>query len=1692
MRSVKWVSLIFSLFLLAMASGQGSVKQGVPLIVPGTGLGWDIDEIRLVLDVKEPGEYEVLLYSPGFDPKDYRSPHELGDERYDQGKGELLAVYELRQGERVITRTYYGIEPHAWHRLFSGRLLPGEYLVAARFFGNGKNAVVFTLKVKSGNAQLLLAPDMLQTYNVVRGGWQTPFQLYVPEPSKDLKVGIYDGDGPRELDFKVDSPQGELRPPVPADRAWTQVKTEEPGSYAFRFRIPKTATQHTNTVGLKVFLGKIRVEVVDTEGRPVPGAGYRIQGQYQRIVELKKPSGWDLVATHVEGGRKLAPGRVGFGMGAGVVRFVLKRTRPLGRLVIRASVACGAFRDPYPLRVKVAGRVLRLSKQGESSLELPAGVYDLTPISPPGAKVDGQVRVEVVPGRSTVAEFSVRPEVRTRLSVSRAEVGVGDPIRVRIQAETDFPGPLPAHLMLDLPEGLEARGPTSLQASLSAGHPVMLEVPVVARQAGIFTLTARARPCGRSAQATLRVREVRALHARPDLDRRVEPKEVLPGETMTNCLRVQNQGQAPLSYRLEDRIPDWLDPDQNPVFSGQLAPGGQAEHCYRLRASSGTPVEGVLEAVLKSNAGTLTETTRVRRRLLELVKSVDPARVPLGGEARFRVVVKNPLDRPVQVVLTDTPETGLGLQSFEKKLELPARGRRELSFTSVPLRTGRLTNRVQALINGVPAAQPAQATLEVRPIMRARRASIVELPFALEAEGESLLIRHAVPAGARYVPGSSRLDGAPIADPKVDEKGRLYWQIPFEKKGKLSYDLAHEKPLPPLAKPELTLIAGDRELYIQGHATRADLARARPLSAYRRWIVAPKPGAVLSTPEAEVKVRPPAGGSPEVRVNGQALETAPKKEKGLLVYHVPLAPGKNLIELQAGGEAERVSVFRAGAPKRLELVPEHPVADGRTPLRFRLRALDGQGLPSGNGLVTLEAEPEPLAPDADPLKSGCQVRLENGEAQIALRPMASPGWARVAAAFGDLRLEEKFFVAGSERRFYLAQGSVTARLAGGFELGGLARGYVESPLAGGRLQAAADLAMGQGQVYGGLEEPENPNGRFPLTGAGEEATLALSSEDGVAFRYDNGPMSVGYGRLGIGASELVGLPQSSVLAGEYRGDVQASAFVGLLPRGTIEERITPDGSRVYRLSYPARPGSEVVYLVKGGHQERLVALRDYVLDYPTGMLYLSRPLWSSDENFTPQFLRVYYAPEGAVRDRWAMGGSLGFKRGPFSLSVAAATLDLGADWRVGARFGYRVPTFSVGLGYRYENGIHAFSLGAEGQQAGWGANVHLNYRNTLSGDARVTRALGSAGRLALEHHGRLGRNETGVLYEHRFTENLFGGLGAGYLWEDKAIALLGRLGYEDAATNLRLTHSQPFSVSPETTLRARHQVDENLALRGELGYRWGQGTFGVLGLEQQLGPANLALSYQLPNASGGGNRARFGVRAPLPLNRNWTLDLSGGLEHGFTSGDDQATAGAAVRYHTERFSASLGVEGARGSAGTRASLRAGAAGSIDRRQVVSFDATYQVLPEPVGRFTLAYAYRGRAFQVLTYHRLSNAGQATLEGELAPTWHPSLSFQLRPSAAYRLFLDDPTSNTYQLGLGANYYFTRRLGLGGGVYYVFQPGTGSDMLAFSVEGSLRVLEPVWLNVGYTFGGFRGLTPEARPGPYLRLDFGTGSDR
>ena len=1668
-----WLGLLVAFAGSFAAQAQVSIKPGVPLIVPGTGLGWEVQELKLVVRVEEPGEIEIRLYSPGFDPNDYRSPNELGDERYDGGKGRLLAVYRLLRGEETLAEQRFGVEPHRWATFYRGPLEAGEYLLVSRFLGNGKNAVIYKLVAHSGKAQLTVAPSSMQTYNVVRGGWQTPFVVQIPEPSPGVRAGIYDGDGPRELEFRVRGPEGEERPPVSGNYEWTYVPVEEVGRYAFSFRIPGTATQHTNTIGFRLFLGKIEVEVVDEAGRPVPGAGHRVLGEYVREVVPVLPPGWELVRTEVKNGRLVSPERAVFGLGQGYVRYVLrpkpKQAPPTGTLRLSARVGCGSWSRPVALRLRIGDRPLTIPPEGVE-LTLAPGTYQVFPEAVSGALLEGPKEVVLREGKVTEARFWLQPQVRLELEGLPRELRAGERVKFAARATTAYPGELPVELSLSASENLRLAGPDRLEGVLTADNPVSLETWLVAEAPGAGRVLAETSPCPARTEQALSVLEP----PRPSvaLERTVEPTTLLPGEETQVCLLVRATGEAPLEYRLVDRTPDWLQPRQPPRFEGTLEPGEARRHCYRAAVAYGEPTDGVLYARLESNAGLKTDEASVRRVLLGLWKGVEPARIDLGGDARFWIRVRNPLPRSIRVRLRDLPDPGLGLEPNEREVVLAPHQERTLRFLATPVRSGLLKNRAEAYVGEVLAARPAEAELLVAPPRLEGRVSEVRVTFAVkEGKGEGLLIRHAPPSGARYRRGSSRLDGRPIDDPRRDEEGRLYWRVPFASRGVLRYVLEHEDPLDPLPQPELTLLLADREIPLQGSLRLEDYRAAKPLGSR---LVAGPAHRVTAGETAALQLLAPA----TVERDGEVLAALDAPGE----VAVPLKPGENRLLVRARDTAEELVVYRSGPPERVRLESVRAVADGRTLLIYRLHFEDAKGNPAAVDRATVASTPEPLDPDADPLVSGYQIPVEAGVATLRLRPKATPGTVTIEVQVADGHYTLKDYVQGPERPLYLAQGSVTVRMLPELAWGGLARGYAEAPIGEGYLQAAMDLTYTDGALYRGLSRPEGPTGRFPLLGSGEESRRPLASDDGVAFRYDRGEFSLGYERISRGYSALYL---------ERRGALSLSAHVGLVSRTRLTERIRPDGSRTYALSRPARPGSEAVYLESGGRRRRLLPFRDYTLDALGGTLYLAYALWPTDRALNPQTLVVEYAPLEAPRDRVAFGVSAGYREGPVTLRAFVDSLNAGSDWSFGLEAGYRWKNFGAEMAYRFEDGRHRVRLAARGRLADYTAAADLAYDGALTGRARVAAELTDRDRLALEHEGNNRLNETRVLYERRWNEAWHAGLGLGYRWEVPGLAGVARLGFEDQETALSLTHSQPFAGPARTSFFARRALDENLTLRADLAYAWSRGLEGVMGLDQRLGSANLSLAYRLPGASGEGNRARFGIRAPFALEEHWNLDVYAGASYDFDDPARLLGAGVGLRYRDERLAGTLGVDGSIGDRGKKLALRAGLAGTLDDRQVLSADANFQVLPEYRGRFTLAYAFRGETLQALTYHRFRTYPAPELEGEAALAWHPSLEWQLRPSAAYRLRLADPEGNTYQVGLGANYYFSSRLGIGGGAYYIWQPASGRSGVSFSVEGSLRVVDPVWLNLGYTFGGFEGITLEARPGLYLRVDLFGGSE-
>ncbi|MCS6867397.1 MAG: hypothetical protein NZX11_01455, partial [Thermus sp.] len=919
------------------------------------------------------------------------------------------------------------------------------------------------------------------------------------------------------------------------------------------------------------------------------------------------------------------------------------------------------------------------------------------------------------------------------------------------------------------------------------------------------------------------------------------------------------------------------------------------------------------------------------------------------------------------------------------------------------------------------------------------------------------------------------------------EGGRLYWRLPFQGEGEVRFLLRHREALPPLAEPGLTLLASGREVPLQGAASLAEYRRAKPLKGERQGAIRePQDGQVFQDQGAiRVVVEAPLG--PLVlRVNGEPVgqDRLGKAEldegrgwQRLEYYGVPLQVGRNLLEVE-GMAQDRLEVFRAGNPVRLRLTLVEAKTDGRTPLRVLVEALDENGLPSGFGPLSVETDLEPLNPDAFLALSGYQILLKDGRAELLLRPLVAPREFYVRVGFNRLEAQSRFFAGEGAKGLWLAQGSVGVALrdpGAGFRPEnlhpfGLARAYAEGPFLGGQAQGALDTAGGLGQKL--TQE------RFPVTGAAAEPKRPLTSDDPIAFRYDQPGFTLAYERAPLGAS----LPEATALRLSTRGESRLEGFLALLPRGSLRETIRPDGTSFYRLSQPPRPGSLTLTLVEGSKETRLEAGRDYAVD-DLGNLQLARPLFPTTPDLAPVYLVAEYAPQNAPRDLLAYGLGAAYEGGGWRFGLSAAYL---GAWRYGAELGYQEGTDRLGLRAGYAEGRLSLALGAEARLGAFRLRGDLRSEDLaqgvrgLQGEARLAYEEGPLG-VALEHTTPA---QTAFLLEYR-PRPFSLGAGLGYLWTEGALALLGRAGYEEGGRRALLTHTQALGPAKAITrLDAGLPLDPNLGLEAGLAYTWGEGFGGTVALKQRFQGANLALSYELPTASGQGNRARFGVEAPLPLDERWSLNLSAGAERSFARGEGLTSFGLAARYKAEEFSATLGAETAFAQE-TKLILKGGAAGSLDPENTLSADFAYQVLPRPQGRFTLAYALFARQANLLTYHRLLWEGEPVLEGEALFAYHQP-GFQLRPGLAYRVKPQDPAANTFQVGLGGNLYLTERFGLGAALYYVFQPATGRSRLAPSAEFSLRALDGLWLNLGYGFGESL-LQPE---GLYLRLDLFGGS--
>ncbi len=611
------------------------------------------------------------------------------------------------------------------------------------------------------------------------------------------------------------------------------------------------------------------------------------------------------------------------------------------------------------------------------------------------------------------------------------------------------------------------------------------------------------------------------------------------------------------------------------------------------------------------------------------------------------------------------------------------------------------------------------------------RLSSITLPFDAPSQTQAMTLAQNLPEGATLVPGSSRLDGRPVADPQRGPSGTYYWSLISSDvtnikadnrearnrtsgeretespvvRGVLTYDVSHAAGLGELPQPALKVnYSANRSEVLQGKMNASDFAASQKISVMPELsenagaIKLPLADSVIRIRDRiSVTVEAPKGDIPALTVNGTPVspeligmntQDSARGIQRLTYVGVPIQSGHNILRFNG----QEITVNRVGATSKIELIPVATVADGSTPVKLKVRTLDAAGQLTDQSTVTLRSNLEPRVADADTTESGYQIKLLNGEGMLELQPQAAPVTLRVGAVLGKDIEEHTFEIKPDQGRVGVGVVSVTAGLGSNFNVQNdvtwQAHGYYEGPLAGGKVYVAADKDR--------LPTDEDPLKRAPVYGDASVGTVPLQGIDPVAFSYDHPNFRAEYRQTAVPIDVLPVGEKLTALTAFSKSNPQISGFVAAVPNDHMTDLpLQPHGNRILRLpSGNVSDGSETLQLVTlerttGKELKRTALVRnvDYVVDNSTGIITLARALDPVDLNLNKQVVYASYRIDNPMSKRDLAYGVQIKKSGEhYTAGVAAVSLDQVVTY--GARATYD-------NGNTHADGLLAYSSGLQ-------------------------------------------------------------------------------------------------------------------------------------------------------------------------------------------------------------------------------------------------------------------------------------------------------------------------------------------------------------------------------------------------------------
>jgi hypothetical protein len=517
---------------LALGAGAALAQAGggLPMASVGADFTWATvsEDYRIVVPQGSDAPLNLEVYSPGLNLNDYVNGRAAGGYYGDEIYGKNLpfsTTFTLSgaNGAKVLERKYDTTQKHLWERLLGAKPGAGTYNLKIASTGQGKNA--FAVRVAAPYS--VQASQFTVNARGVPGTDLLAAKVRVPDSlvGKRFDLTNYDADGITELELFVVSPDGVRRKLTSSENNKNatdsfQITASLVGEWTVLARVVATTKQYSNAFNFKLRAGNepvyadlpafiappdakllepLEVEVVDQNGRVIPGAGYTLNGDDERQTSPTLPKGYVPVSASIlsGGGTVVSPTQVRISPGAGRVRFVARQI--LGTLVVDTVAVLGKKRIPLEgIPVKVAGLTLKTPV----TLPLSPNDYPVAPTPLPGSTTAAGVGT-VVDNQTTRVTIEYRIFTNLKLEVAPNVVAPCAQTLLTASATTDFPYPIPVTLALKLPNGISSTSALESATEMQSGKPASLQIP--ARVCSSGTVQASLEPVGLTVDGSVRV-----------------------------------------------------------------------------------------------------------------------------------------------------------------------------------------------------------------------------------------------------------------------------------------------------------------------------------------------------------------------------------------------------------------------------------------------------------------------------------------------------------------------------------------------------------------------------------------------------------------------------------------------------------------------------------------------------------------------------------------------------------------------------------------------------------------------------------------------------------------------------------------------------------------------------------------------------------------------------------------------------------------------------------------------------------------------------------------------------------------------------------------------------------------------------------------------------------------------------------